>query len=156
MRLKALAEIYTMHSFAPFSNLNLSSKIAKNFRDWIIEFPIVFIFCVEFAFFCEFLMKFCPDFATNSRAEWRVPFFQSNLRKQIRNLQKILKSVKIVHYYILALLIIVHLCPWWGRAARARPDQGPRLGAAGRGLPRRPAPRGRGGRRAGGWYLCGN
>ena len=30
-RWKALAEIYTMHSFAPFSNLNFSSKIAKTF-----------------------------------------------------------------------------------------------------------------------------
>ena len=29
-RWKALAEIYTMHSFAPFSNLIFSSKIAKN------------------------------------------------------------------------------------------------------------------------------
>ena len=30
-RWKALAEIYTMHSFAPFYNLNFSSKIAKTF-----------------------------------------------------------------------------------------------------------------------------
>ena len=37
-------------------------------------------------------MKFCPDFATNSRKEWRVPFFHTILRKQIRNLPKILKS----------------------------------------------------------------
>ena len=30
-RWKALAEIYTMHSFAPFSNLNFFVKIAKTF-----------------------------------------------------------------------------------------------------------------------------
>ena len=29
-RWKALAEIYTMHSFAPFSNLNFSLKLLKN------------------------------------------------------------------------------------------------------------------------------
>ena len=34
-------------------------------------------------------MKFCPDFATNSRKEWCVSLFQSNLRKQIRKLPKI-------------------------------------------------------------------
>ena len=31
MRLKALAEIYTMHSFAPFSMLNFLFKIAEIF-----------------------------------------------------------------------------------------------------------------------------
>ena len=50
-------------------------------------------------FFCEFLMKICPDFATNSREECRLPLFQSNLRKQIRNLPKILKFVRKIHYY---------------------------------------------------------
>ena len=44
-------------------------------------------------------MKFCPDFATNSRKERRVSLFQSNLRIQMRKLPKILKSVKIIHYY---------------------------------------------------------
>ena len=36
-----------------------------------------FIFCVEsiiFHFFCEFFMKFCSDFATKSRKEWRRSF----------------------------------------------------------------------------------
>ena len=31
MRWKALAEIYTMHSFAPFYKLNFCSKVAKRF-----------------------------------------------------------------------------------------------------------------------------
>ena len=55
--------------------------------------------CRIWHFFCEFLMKFCPDFATNSRKESRVSLFQSNLRKQIRKLPKILKSVEIIQYY---------------------------------------------------------
>ena len=44
-------------------------------------------------------MNFFPDFAPNSRKEWRLLLFQSNLRKQIRNLPKILNFVKIIHYY---------------------------------------------------------
>ena len=35
-------------------------------------------------------MNFFPDFAPNSRKEWRLLLFQSNLRKQIRKLPKIL------------------------------------------------------------------
>ena len=34
-------------------------------------------------------MNFFPDFAPNSRKQWRVSLFQSNLRKQIRNLPKL-------------------------------------------------------------------
>ena len=33
-RWKAVAEIYTMHSFAPFANLDFPLKIAENFADW--------------------------------------------------------------------------------------------------------------------------
>ena len=40
-------------------------------------------------------MNFFPDFAPNSRKEWRLLLFQSNLRKQIRKLPKILKFVRI-------------------------------------------------------------
>ena len=61
-------------------------------------------------------MEFCPDFATNSRKEWRVSLFQSNLRKQIRKLPKILKSVKIIHYYFLVFIIII-------RVLRRDPDE---------------------------------
>ena len=44
-------------------------------------------------------MNFFPDFAPNSKKEWRLLLFQSNLRKQIRKLPKILKFVRIIHYY---------------------------------------------------------
>ena len=102
---------------------NFSQKIVNIFSRLNIEFPIFFIFSSNFAFFCDFLMKFCSDFATNSRKEWRVSLFQLNLRKQIRKLPKILKSVKInetyslliiiIHYYSLVILFIItsiHLC----------------------------------------------
>ena len=61
-------------------------------------------------------MNFFPDFATDSRKEWRVSLFQSNLRKQIRKLPKILKwSVKIIHYYSLFFICVLRvdtMRPW--------------------------------------------
>ena len=47
-----------------------------------------------------------------------MSLFQSNLRKQIRNLPKILKSVKMIHYY--SLLFICVLRPRIGRLPRGR------------------------------------
>ena len=58
------------------------------------------------------LMNFCPDFATNSRKEWRVSLFQSNLRKRIGNLPKILKSVKIIQYYSIRCNRVLSWCAW--------------------------------------------
>ena len=59
--------------------------------------------------FLRIFMKFCPDFATNSRKEWRVSLFQSNLRKQIRKLPKILNlSVKIIHYYASLFICVLN------------------------------------------------
>merc|ERR1712118_335335 len=55
-RWKALAEIYTMHSFAPFWNLNFFVKNRQNF--FAIEklnFRFFFIFSIEF---CTFLRNF--------------------------------------------------------------------------------------------------
>ena len=77
-----------------------------NFRFfWII---FVHFLCRICNFFCEFLMKFCSDFATNSRKEWRVSLFQSNLRKhigkiaensEIRFCEKYSLLFIIIHYY---------------------------------------------------------
>ena len=47
MRWKALAEIYTMHSFAPVSNLKIFVKIynvSENFARFLLIFPIFFRF----------------------------------------------------------------------------------------------------------------
>ena len=49
MRWKALAEIYAMHSFAPFSNLKIFVKIAEIFAD----------FFQNVATFARILLNFC-------------------------------------------------------------------------------------------------
>ena len=56
-------------------------------------------------------MTFFPDFAPNSRKEWRVSLFHSNLRKQIRKLPKILKSVKIIQYCSILFIRVLRLEP---------------------------------------------
>ena len=82
---------------------------ARSFREWIkMNFRLFSFSASNFPFFLRILMKCCPDFATNSRKGWRVSLFQSNLRKQVRKLSKIQKSVKIIYYYPL-LFIRVHL-----------------------------------------------
>ena len=73
-------------------------KSPKLFREWINEYSLIQSQTIRILhFFCEFLMNFFPDFAPNSRKMWRVSLFQSNLRKQIRNLPKILNFVKKIH-----------------------------------------------------------
>ena len=113
-------------------------------------------------------MNFFPDFAPNSRKYWRVSLFQSNLRKQIRNLPKILKFVRIVHYYsklftgVLSITPIVAPRSESGRIQTGKTENGvARLrrgenlaghggaGAGGRGLHRRGRRRAQA-RRAGG------
>ena len=59
MRWKALAEIYTMHSFAPFSSLNFFVKLLRNFRHFFHNFCY---FSVIFLDFFEILLKFCRNF----------------------------------------------------------------------------------------------
>ena len=87
-------------------------------------------------------MNFFPDFATNSRKEWRVSLFQSNLRKQIRKLPKILKSasLKIIHYCSLLFIRVLRREPPGPRAEllgrrrgarRRRRAQGPLRGVGG-------------------------
>ena len=60
-RWKALAEIYTMPSFAPFSNLNFFVKNRQNvFAIELMNFinSISIAKISNFAFFCEFLVNF--------------------------------------------------------------------------------------------------
>ena len=109
-------------------------------------------------------MKFCPDFTTNSREEWRVSLFQSNLRKQIRKLPKIQNSEICEKYSF--LFIIIHSCPYsslsrarsakkpWtslGAASAATSTSAPRCSSAWRGSGCRPGLGGLPGRR---WPLC--
>ena len=74
---------------------NFQPKIANIFsrlNNWISDF---FNFFIEFCIFLRIFDENFPDFAPNSRKGWRLSLFQSILRKQIRKLPKILKSVKI-------------------------------------------------------------
>ena len=59
-RWKALAEIYTMHSFAPFSNLKI---FVKNCCFFSAFFPKIRKFCQNFAEFSPNVTKFFRDFS---------------------------------------------------------------------------------------------
>ena len=53
-------------------------------------------------FFCEFLMKFCPDFATNSRRRVTCVAFSINFAKTNQKFAENSEFnyfVKIIHYY---------------------------------------------------------
>ena len=65
-------------------------------------------------------MNFCPDFATNSRKEWRLSLFHSNLRKQIRKLPKFLKFVKVIQYYS---IIVYRVLRYYATANSCWPDE---------------------------------
>jgi len=84
------------------------------------EFPSIFIFASNFTFFLQFFMKLYPGFATNSRKECRVSLFQSNLQKRIRKLPKILRSVKIIHYYSLLCIRVLRRAAAGPAPARRR------------------------------------
>ena len=65
MRWKALAEIYTMHSFAPFSSLNFFVKLLRNFRQNVQLF-------INFLFFrkiCQNFTEQAPSGASPLRSE---------------------------------------------------------------------------------------
>ena len=99
-------------------------------------------------------MNCFPNFAPNSRKEWRLLFFQSNLRKEIRKLpkwffsgfrakfQKTVTSV-VLNFFnqicekkletcrkfwdLWKLFVIIHSCPYWpARSRGARTGPGPR------------------------------
>ena len=61
-RWKALAEIYTMHSFAPFFNLKLSAKNREHFFAIEFEFPIFPFSASNFAFFLRIFDEFLSGF----------------------------------------------------------------------------------------------
>ena len=97
-----------MHSFAPFFELKLSAKNRQHFSRMKIEFPIFFTFFVEFCIFC---WKFWWNFVLISRQipekSDSVSLFQLNLRKPIRKLPKILKSVKLIQYHSILFIRVL-------------------------------------------------
>ena len=86
---------------------NFSQKSSTFFRECTMNFRFFHFLHRILHFFCEFLMKIYPDFATNSINEWHVSLSQSNLRKQTRRLPKILNSVKIIHYYSIWFIRVI-------------------------------------------------
>ena len=99
-RWKALVEIYTMHSSAPFFKLKNSAKNRQHFfaiEWWISDF---FHFSRQkLHFFLQIFDEFLSGFRDKFQKRVTSVAFQSNLRKQIRKLPKILKSVKFIQYY---------------------------------------------------------
>ena len=99
-RWKALAEIYTMHSFAPFFKLKMSAKNRQHFfaiEKWISDF---FIFCIEF---CIFSANFLWIFVRISR---QIPeksdvcrFFTQICENKLENCRKFWNLWKIIQYY---------------------------------------------------------
>ena len=89
-----------MHSFAPFFNLKISTKNRHHF--FAIEKLNFRFFSFSYRILQFFLRNFYELFSGfRAKFQKRVTsvVFQSNLRKQIRKLPKILKFVKIIQYY---------------------------------------------------------
>ena len=117
-----------MHSFAPFVNLKISAKNRQHFfaiEYWMSDF---FQFLRRILhFFWEFLMIFFPDFAPNSRKEWRLSLFNQiceNKLEHCRNFWNLWKLFIMIQYYSIVSLLEVSY-----PARRASRD------AATRGLP---------------------
>ena len=108
MRLKALAEIYTMHSFAPFSNLNFFVKNRQHF--FAIEL-MNFINSIaknsNFAFFLRIFDEFFSGFRAKfqkivTRVAFSIKFAKTN--------QKFAENSEFCENYSL-LFKIIHWCP---------------------------------------------
>jgi len=65
----------------------------------MIEFPILFIFFVDFFIFLRIFVDFFFGFRAKFQKSVTSVAFQSNLRKQFQKLPKFLKFVKIIKYY---------------------------------------------------------
>ena len=81
--------VYSMHSFPPFFNLQISAKNRQHFfAIELIEFPIFFNFLVEFCIFLRIFDEFISGFRAKLQKRVRSVAFQSILRKRIRKLPK--------------------------------------------------------------------
>ena len=73
-----------------------------------MNFRCFFIFCVEFCIFLRICYEFFSGFRAKFQKRVTSVAFQSILRKQIRKLPKILKSVKIIQYYSIIFSFFNH------------------------------------------------
>ena len=83
-RWKALAEIYTMHSFAPFSNLNFFVQNREKNATELMNFINSMIQSQKnriLHFLARIFDDFFPDFAPNSREESRPSLFNQFFSK---------------------------------------------------------------------------
>ena len=95
-RWKALAEIYTMHSFAPFSNLNFFVKNRQIvFAIELMNFINSIAKNSNFAFFLRIFDELFSGFRAKFQKRVTSVGFQSILRKQIRKLPKILRLIPV-------------------------------------------------------------
>ena len=78
----------------------------------LMNFRFFSFFSSNFAFFLRIFDEFFSGFRAKFQKRVTSVAFQSNLRKQIRKLPKILKSVKSIQYYsILFIRVLTHKAP---------------------------------------------
>ena len=97
-------------------------KIVNIFSRLNIEFPIFSFSSSNFAFFCEFLMNFFPDFAPNSRKEWGLSLFNQFCENELENCRNnyfwnLWKFVNSIQYYSIVSFFSVNFsaADWCGR-----------------------------------------
>ena len=82
---------------------NFSQNSSTFFREWMMNFRFFHALHRILHLFCEFLMTFCPDFATNSRKEWCVAFsiklICENKLENCRNFWNLWKLFNIIQYF---------------------------------------------------------
>merc|ERR1719321_1661163 len=101
-RWKALAEIYTMHSFAPFSNLNFLVKNRQNvFAIELMNFINSIAKNSSFAFFLRIFDEFFSGFRAKFQKIVTCVAFSSKFAKTNQKFAEklILNFVKIIHYF---------------------------------------------------------
>ena len=79
-------------------------------RQEFMQFPIFFIFSVEFCIFsANFWWFFFPDFAPNSRKEWRLSLFNQICENKLENCRKFWNLWKL--FDITIVFSIIQSCP---------------------------------------------
>ena len=80
MRWKALAEIYKIHSFAPFSKLIFCLKIAKNVANCLPNFAKFVKISLEFV---DFRADFYRNFTKSCRINKNYQIFAENCENNL-------------------------------------------------------------------------
>ena len=86
---------------------NFSQKSATFFREWVLNFRFFHFLRRILHFFLRMFDEILSGFRDKFRKRVTSVAFQSTLRKQIRKLPTILKSVNIIHYYSLLFIRVL-------------------------------------------------